>query len=189
VILSNTSIAAAFVDGRLSIDPQPTLHDTTAVDLHLANYYSLPKTVEGVHIDLTAPAIPLLETLTDPLPIPPEGLTLLPNIFILSQTTETIWLKLRGDLEGAAKDKPLLAARVEGKSSRARFGLLVHFTAPTVHAGYHGKITLEMINLGKWPLILKPDLAVCQLIIEEVDGDPSEGNSQFQLQTKPTGAQ
>ena len=52
---------------------------------------------------------------------------------------------------------------VEGKSSRARFGLLVHFTAPTIHAGWAGRITLEMMCLGRYPLRLypgRPDLPV-----------------------------
>lgn len=200
MILSNTAIWDALADGRLSIVPGPSPrrsvpggakspYDTTAVDLHLADYYSLPKNAPGVQIDLAQPGIvPTLEALTDQHQIPAGGYTLLPNTFVLSQTLEIVHLRLSADLDQEAAGKPLLAARVEGKSSRARFGLLVHFTAPTVHAGYHGRITLEMINLGKWPLILKPGIPICQLIIEEVLGDPIESESQFQGQMKPTGA-
>lgn len=80
-----------------------------------------------------------------------------------------------------------MAARIEGKSSRARFGLLVHFTAPTIHAGWSGRITLEMMCLGQTPLKLYPGLLICQLIVEEVVGDPTENESEFQDQMKPTG--
>ena len=91
------------------------------------------------------------------------------------------------ELEGVARARPALAARIEGKSSRARFGLLVHFTAPTIHAGWSGRITLEIMCLGKNPLKLYPGLPICQLIIEEVAGTPTESESQFQGQEHPTG--
>jgi dCTP deaminase len=72
-----------------------------------------------------------------------RGFELEPNKFILAQTLETITLRLPQELEDEASEKPVLAARVEGKSSRARFGLLIHFTAPTIHAGWSGPIALK----------------------------------------------
>jgi dCTP deaminase len=80
-----------------------------------------------------------------------------------------------------------LAARVEGKSSYARCGLLVHFTAPTIHAGYAGTITLELINFGPIPIALYPGAPICQLIIEQVHGIPFRNDSQFQNQSHPSG--
>ncbi len=82
----------------------------------------------------------------------------------------------------------MLAARVEGRSSFARCGLLVHFTAPTIHAGFNGRITLELINLGSIPILLYPEAYICQLIIEQVVGTPLKNDSQFQGQTKPSGS-
>ncbi|MCX5634727.1 MAG: hypothetical protein NTW55_02640 [Planctomycetota bacterium] len=82
---------------------------------------------------------------------------------------------------------PYLAARIEGKSSRARCGVLVHFTAPTVHAGWKGRLTLEMINLGLAPFLLTPDMPIAQLILEEVKGRIELMPSQFQNQSSPTG--
>jgi len=78
-------------------------------------------------------------------------------------------------------------ARIEGKSSRARFGILIHFTAPTVHRGFRGTLTLEMINLGPASFMLKPGMAIAQLIVEEVKGCPIEKPSQFQGQQNPAG--
>jgi dCTP deaminase len=80
-----------------------------------------------------------------------------------------------------------LAARVEGKSSLARCGLLVHFTAPTIHAGFEGTITLEMINLGAYPILLYPGMEISQLIVEQVVGTPRAAASQFQSQSTPVG--
>jgi dCTP deaminase len=64
------------------------------------------------------------------------------------------------------QDQQCYSARVEGKSSLARCGILIHFTAPTIHAGFEGRITLEMINMGVHNLLLYPGMFVCQLIIE-----------------------
>ena len=80
-----------------------------------------------------------------------------------------------------------LAARIEGRSSYARAGMMVHFTAPTIHAGYKGTITLEIINLGAANILLKPGAPICQLIIEEVKGHPFRNDSQFQGQKTPGG--
>jgi len=63
----------------------------------------------------------------------------------------------------------------------------VHFTAPTIHAGFDGRITLEMKGLGDYPIVLYPGLPIAQLIIEQVAGTPFENKSQFQGQRLPTG--
>jgi dCTP deaminase len=76
---------------------------------------------------------------------------------------------------------------VEGKSSYARCGLLVHFTAPTIHAGFSGTITLELINFGPLKIELYPDMPICQLIVEQVSGMPFRNDSQFQGQSRPGG--
>jgi dCTP deaminase len=80
-----------------------------------------------------------------------------------------------------------LAARVEGRSSFARTGLLVHFTAPTIHTAFEGHITLEIINLGWAPVVLWPNMRICQLIVETVDGDIAMSESQFRGQSKISG--
>ena len=62
----------------------------------------------------------------------------------------------------------------------------MHFTAPTVHSGFNGRLTLEIINLGGIGITLYPGMPICQLIIEEVKGVPDENPSQFQGQATPT---
>jgi dCTP deaminase len=104
-----------------------------------------------------------------------------PNKLVLGKTLERVEFPLQSD--GSVS----LAARVEGKSSYARCGLLVHFTAPTIHAGFAGTITLELINLGPLDIALYPHMPICQLIIEQVAGTPFRNDSQFQGQSRPGG--
>jgi dCTP deaminase len=99
---------------------------------------------------------------------------------VLGKTLEKVELPL-------LPDGICLAARVEGRSSYARCGLLVHFTAPTIHAGFIGTITLELINLGSIPILLYPATPICQLIIEQVHGTPVANDSQFQGQARTSG--
>jgi len=104
-----------------------------------------------------------------------------PQCFVLGTTLEKISLPID------RARKTCLAAHIEGKSSRARFGLLVHFTAPTVHPGFLGNLTLEMINLGPANFTLAPDMRIAQLIVEEVKGIPDQKPSAFQGQSTPPG--
>ena len=77
-----------------------------------------------------------------------------------------------------------LAARIEGRSSLARFGLSVHQTAPTIHADFRGAIRLEIANVGPFVCRLTPGIRICQLIVEELKTPATEGLlSRFQDQT------
>jgi len=101
--------------------------------------------------------------------------------FVLAKTIERVELPI------PAAGKTCLAARIEGRSSLARCGLLIHFTAPTIHPGFNGTITLEMINLGPNGIQLTPGMYIAQLIVEEVRGLPVENPSQFQNQSTAAG--
>jgi dCTP deaminase len=109
--------------------------------------------------------------------IPGAGYALERQLFLLGRTQERVTLPIEGGL----------AARIEGKSSFARCGLLIHFTAPTVHAGFDGTLTLEMINLGNAGIMLYEGMPIAQLILETVFGNPEAHPSQFQGQTTPAG--
>ena len=194
MILSNVEVQKALRGGRLVIDPmpmplRPTLgqhcpYDTHTVDLTLGNEIVVP--IEGLayNVDFSIPGkvAELItrssetRTITDDSPF-----QLSVQKFVLAKTAEIVGLPI------PQKGRKCLAARIEGKSSRARFGLLVHFTAPTVHPGWHGPLTLEMINLGAAPILLKPGITIAQLIVEEVSGIPFENESQFHNQRTPAG--
>jgi len=200
VILSNSAIFDALDDGRLVLEPEPSPRvsdgtgtpspfGTSSLDLRLGSVLQVPKQAQ-LAIDLREKGniADTLMVLSDSMEIDPEkGYKLKRNQLVLAQTLERISLPLPQNLAGTAVDRPALAARIEGKSSRARFGLLVHFTAPTIHAGWDGPITLEMMCLGPLSFTLYPGLPICQLIVEEVKGEPIESLSQFQGQTTPAG--
>ncbi len=63
----------------------------------------------------------------------------------------------------------------------------VHFPAPTIHAGFDGTITLELMNFGKNSIMLYPEIYICQLIFEKVFGKIVFSASQFQGQVTPEG--
>jgi dCTP deaminase len=137
MILSNVEIQKALDDGRLIIDPRPEAkgYDTTAIDLHLSPALSYPHE-SAFNYDLRRGGIAAtLARNSKNVEIPAAGHVLERGQFVLGITRERVGLPLVP--EGT------LAARIEGKSSLARCGLLVHFTAPTVHAGWDGPLVLE----------------------------------------------
>lgn len=111
-----------------------------------------------------------------------DTLLLKPGEFALARTTETVGIPAH------------LVARVEGKSSWARRGLLVHITAGFIDPGFYGTITLELCNLAAKSLELPVGCAIAQLSILELDtppivpyGDKSLG-SHYQHQVATTTA-
>jgi dCTP deaminase len=161
----------------------PCPYQTSAVDLRLGNEISFFKEGLAISIDLRQGGFADLfgpnsvqRRITEDQPF-----VLGAGKLVLGKTLERVELPI---IEGA----PCLAARVEGKSSYARCGLLVHFTAPTIHSGFAGTITLELINLGPIPISLFPGAPICQLILEQVSGKPFQNDSQFQNQSMAGGS-
>lgn len=192
MILSNISIQEALDEERLVIDPVPLPkrpepgggycpYDTHSVDLRLHSEISVPEaglftynfSAEGnIAEEISKHSKKHILTADQPYHMKPLK-------FVLARTLEKIELPI--------KKPPYLAARIEGKSSRARCGILVHFTAPTVHPGFKGPLTLEMINLGPADFLLIPGMPIAQLIVEQVTGELTENYSQFQNQSTPEG--
>lgn len=175
---------------RILPEPQPREpsigqdcpYQTSSVDLRLGSEVAffkegLPLNIDlrrGRFADLFGPNSHSRQIADD------QPYSLSPGKLVLAKTLERVELPL-------VDEAPCLAARVEGKSSYARCGLLVHFTAPTIHAGFAGTITLELINLGPLPILLYPSAPICQLIIEQVHGKPFRNDSQFQNQSRAGG--
>lgn len=192
MILSNLEIQRALDDRRLIIEPQPQPkrpeigkycpYDTHSVDLRLHSEITVPQSGAFVY-DLTQSGslAELISKYSEKrILMKNQPFHLEPQKFILARTLEKIGLPI-------GKCPPYLAARIEGKSSRARCGVLVHFTAPTVHPGWEGPLTLEIINLGPTTFALHPEMPIAQLIVEQVWGDIFEKPSQFHNQSTPEG--
>ena len=102
------------------------------------------------------------ELLTEVTIDPDDGWVFKPDRLVLAWTAEYVELKPHA--------RP--AGRVEGKSGLARLGIAVHVTAPTIHAGFEGRIRLEMFNHGPIPVRLRVGMRICQLILEQTLGTP-----------------
>jgi dCTP deaminase len=102
-----------------------------------------------------------------------------PGEFALATTYETVELPDN------------LVARVEGRSSMGRLGITMHVTAGYIDPGFHGKITLEISNIGKMPVALYTGQRVCQIVFETMTssserpyGHP-ERDSKYMNQERP----
>jgi dCTP deaminase len=187
MILSNVEIIAAIKYGGIFITPFPDgmlpkkpPFNTSSVDLRLGDKITIPN---HAPVALRPEDIgKYLETNSKELTISRNQAFLLrPKQFVLAKNQEWVGFPIW-------QNRVCYSARVEGKSSIARCGVLVHFTAPTIHAGWEGNITVEIINLGSNDVLLDPDMYICQLIIEEVKGTPIITPSKFRGQTTPAGS-
>jgi len=187
MVLSNVEIVKAINAGDISIqdiagmDPGEKPFNTSAVDLRLGTEICIPRGDVPVQLDLRKPNIAkfLADNSITKTIAHDQGYALRAHKFVLANTHEKVDFPIR--------DGQCYSARVEGKSSLARCGILVHFTAPTIHAGFNGTITLEIINLGPFDFLLYPEMYICQLIIEQVSGCPVNAPNQFAGQKKPFG--
>lgn len=175
----------------MEITPQPTelRYTSSAVDLTLGSQFqgwdAALLTVQGTKVELDLAVQTYQKTAKAYLTsfkTESDGSFIFPPysqkpMVLLAQTQETIHLKKNSSL----------AARVEGRSSLARIGLTVHLTAPTIHCGFQGPITLELINHSFFYLRMVPGSVICQLIIERVDGATGEIKTAFQNQVNPSG--
>ncbi len=179
MIYSKQNIVTALDEGVLEISPAPEsgMFDTSAVDLRLGNQFTtFANSNAGSGIIVTigeSQAEQIARQRGTIVEIEQDGyLELNAGEFVLGWTMESVRFPRN------------LAARVEGKSSIARFGLSVHQTAPTIHADFEGEIRLEIANLGPFLCRLKPATRICQLIIEELKTPATESiPSQFQGQS------
>lgn len=174
VILTDREIKLAIENKLITIDPLPgpNAFSSTAVDLTLdPNITEFKDGERGIEIVIDPshkdfhPETTLNQITEKNVINQSDGYLLKPNHLVLAWSAEYV------DLVSYNR----IAARVEGKSSLARIGLGVHVTAPTIHAGFKGRIRLEMINHGKVPIRLRSGMRICQLIFEQTLGTPDKG--------------
>lgn len=180
MILTDREIKTHLERRTIIIDPPPVAYDSTSVDLTLdpiiKEFKQLEKGLETIidPVNANFKEEEILDSITTQKTIEMSGYVLQPITFILGWTAEYIDLKI----------DTRIAARIEGKSSLARLGIVVHMTAPTIHAGFDGQIRLEIANNGIFPVRLRPGMRVCQLIFEMTLGAPEKAyQAQFSGQT------
>jgi dCTP deaminase len=154
MVLSDRSIRQALDAGRITIDPlgdgciQPS-----SVDLHVDRYFRIFRNHTSRVIDVREDQ----EDLTELVDIGEEDpLILHPGEFLLGSTSERV----------ALSDD--LVARLEGKSSLGRLGLLIHSTAGFVDAGWDGHLTLELSNVANLPITIYAGMKIGQISFLEM---------------------
>ncbi|MDO5504021.1 MAG: dCTP deaminase [Actinomycetia bacterium] len=149
MLLSDRDIRSEIDNGRVVLDPwEPGMIQPSSVDVRLDKYFRLFDNHKYAYID-PAQDQPDLTRLVEV--DPQEGFVLHPGEFVLASTLETVTLP------------DDLAARVEGKSSLGRLGLLTHATAGFVDPGFSGHVTLELSNVATLPIMLWPGMKIGQL--------------------------
>jgi deoxycytidine triphosphate deaminase len=98
-----------------------------------------------------------------------EEVLVRPGGFLLWQTKEKI---------GTPLHNPQYICFVDGKSTRARTGILVHLTAPTIHAGWKGNVVLEIVNLGPFTFVLREDDVIAQLTVATISSSPQQSHAE-----------
>jgi dCTP deaminase len=154
-VLSDGTIRRLVEEGRIRIDPWDAgMVQPASVDLRLGASFRVFHNFRVESIDLADPPTNLTEhhqVGAD------ESFVIHPGEFVLGRTEE--WVELPDDL----------VARIEGKSSLGRLGLIVHATAGFVDPGFKGTLTLEITNLTRVPIVLWPGKPIAQLSFMTLD--------------------
>jgi dCTP deaminase len=177
-VLSDGTIRRLVDEGQIVIAPwDPRMVQPASVDLKLGTSFRVFHNHRIQVIDLADPP----QGLTEPVEVAPDDLFVIhPNEFVLGRTEERV--EMPADL----------VARIEGKSSLGRLGLIVHATAGFVDPGFQGTLTLEITNFNSVPIVLRPGLPIAQLSFMTLDqaaerpyGHPDLG-SHYQRQVDAT---
>jgi dCTP deaminase len=178
VVLSDRTIRRLLEEGRIGIDPyDETLIQPSSVDVRVDRFFRVFHNARYPFIDVKEPQDDLTELveIADDQPF-----ILHPGEFVLGSTLERI--QLPDDL----------VARLEGKSSLGRLGLLIHSTAGFVDPGWDGHVTLELSNVANLPITIYYGMKIGQLSFVQLS-EPAdrpygsdELGSKYQGQQGPT---
>ena len=178
MLLSDRDIRAELESGRVVLDPyDPAMIQPSSIDVRLDRYFRLFDNHRYAVIDPSTEQ-PDLTRLVEV--EPDEPFVLHPGEFVLASTYEVVTL--------AAS----IAARLEGKSSLGRLGLLTHSTAGFIDPGFSGHVTLELSNVATLPIKLWPGMKIGQLCFFRLSSPAehpygSQGyGSRYQGQRGPT---
>jgi dCTP deaminase len=178
MVLSDRTIRAEIDAGRIVIDPfDEGMVQPSSVDVRVDRRFRVFPNARYPFIDVRQP----MEGLTEATEISGEEPFILhPGEFVLGQTLERV--RLPDDI----------VARLEGKSSLGRLGLLIHSTAGFVDAGFEGNLTLELSNVANLPVTIYYAMPIGQISFMRMDAPVDrpygsrEAGSKYQGQAEPT---
>lgn len=156
MILSDKDIKKYIKEGKIKIKPEPNFKEqlgSCSLDLHLGNIFKTFKPTQYPYLDLkrTVPFEKIMEEIRirDDQPFIVQ-----PRDFVLAITKEEIILNNE------------IMARLDGRSSLGRLGLIVHSTAARFDPGWQGKAVMELGNLNIMPIVLYAGMRICALTFE-----------------------
>ena len=178
MILSDRTIREAIDEGEIQIDPfDPSSIQPSSVDLHVDATFRVFHNARYPYIDVKKE----MSDLTELVEVKDgEPFILHPGEFVLGSTLERV--RLPNDL----------VARLEGKSSLGRLGLLIHSTAGYVDPGWDGYLTLELSNVANLPITIYPGMKIGQISFfrltteAETPYGSDRAGSKYQGQRGPT---
>jgi dCTP deaminase len=178
VVLSDRTIRAEIDAGRIVIEPfDERLIQPSSVDVRVDRSFRVFHNSRYTHIDVREEMEDLTELVRKP---EGEAFILHPGEFVLGQTLERVTLP--NDL----------VARLEGKSSLGRLGLLIHSTAGFVDSGFSGNLTLELSNVANLPITIYHGMPIGQISFMRMDQavenpyGAGRNASKYQGQAEPT---
>jgi len=178
VLLSDRDIRTEIDKGRVGVEPyDPDMIQPSSIDVRLDRYFRVFENHRYPHID---PAIEQADLTRLVEPDEDEPFILHPGEFVLASTYEIF--SLPDDV----------AARLEGKSSLGRLGLLTHSTAGWIDPGFTGHVTLELSNVANLPIKLWPGMKIGQMCLFRLSSPAehpygsAEYGSRYQGQRGPT---
>jgi dCTP deaminase len=178
VLLSDRDIKSELASGRIGLEPShPEMVQPSSVDVRLDRYFRLFDNHKYPYIDPAEDQPDLTHLIESK---PNEAFILHPGEFVLGSTYEQITLP------------DDVAARLEGKSSLGRLGLLTHSTAGFIDPGFSGHVTLELSNVATLPIKLWPGMKIGQLCFFQLSSaaekpyGSAEYSSRYQGQRGPT---
>ena len=186
--LCDRDIIAALDDGTIKIDPRPDnlAISGVSVDLTLGNSFRVFQGHPAPYLDLSGEKAALAKTIEsvmseEILVKDGEAFFIHPGELVLGVTKESITVPEH------------LVGWLDGRSSLARLGLMVHVTAHRIDPGWSGGIVLEFLNGGKLPLAVRPGMTIGAINFETMSG-PAErpynkrDNAKYKDQTSAVGS-
>ena len=181
MILSDRDLRARMERGEIGIAPIEDLTvqlQPASFDLRLDSRFLSLRSGRIQMLDPREPMDLAFEEIVIPAS---EPIVLNPGDFLLGSTIESV--RVPSDL----------VARVEGRSSLGRLGIVVHATAGFIDPGFEGQITLEISNLGRCAVRLYPGMRVCQIVFHELTSPAErpygpERGSKYHGQRGPVGS-
>ena len=158
MVLSNQDIQKLIEENKIQINPTPNLEEqlgSASLDLRLGDEFAVFEHTKKAVIDTRDPES--FNGMTRTIKIEnDEPFVFHPGEFVLGVTLEEVFLP------------DDVAARIDGRSSLGRLGIVIHSTAGHIDPGFKGKIVLEMENIGMIPVLIYPETRICQLVFQEL---------------------